>query len=65
MSGKVIRMSDYLVRRNRKTQLPYDEAEARAAARAMEEFDRIAATMDEESIDEYLLGTKLDTKYTG
>ncbi len=64
MPGKEILIRDYLTRKNTELQPPYDEAEARAAERAMEEFDRIAAGLDEETIEQYLLGT-LDTKHTG
>lgn len=64
MSGKLIRMEDYVIKKKR-NRLPFDEAEAVAAERAMEEFDRIAACMDEEKIDAYLLGTLSDSKYTG
>ena len=64
MSAKLIRMEDYVGKKKR-NRLPFDEAEAMAAERAMDEFDRIAACMDEEKIDAYLLGTLSDSKYTG
>lgn len=35
-----------------------------AAEKAMEEFDRVDAFLDEEKMEAYLLGT-LDSKYTG
>lgn len=61
---KVIRIADYLNRKN-PNRLPYDEAEARAAERAMEEFDRVAAFLDEEKMEAYILEKACDSKYTG
>lgn len=64
MAGKIIRMADVLTRKGIINQQPYDEAEAKAAEAAMEEFDKIAAEMDEDKIDEYILG-RLASKHTG
>lgn len=64
MAGKIIRMTDVLTRKSLMSQQPYDEAEAKAAEAAMEEFDKIAAEMDEDKIDEYILG-RVVSKHTG
>ncbi len=63
MNDKLILLADYRERK-RKTVPLFDEAEARAAEKAMEEFDRVDAFLDEEKMEAYLLGT-LDSKYTG
>lgn len=68
MSGRILRFSDYLKKRKRQskcTQQPFDEAEAKAAEQAMEEFDKIAANLDEEKMEAYVLEGILDTKNIG
>ena len=61
MDTKVILLEEYCERKKAAAPL-YDEAEARAAEQALEEFDRVDACLDEEKMEEYLLGT-LDIKY--
>lgn len=63
MNDKLILLADYRERKRITVPL-FDEAEARAAEKAMEEFDRVDAFLDEEKMEAYLLGT-LDSKYTG
>ena len=63
MDTKVILLEEYCERKKAAAQL-YDEAEARDAELAMEEFDRVDAFLDEEKMEAYLLGT-LDSKYIG
>ncbi len=64
MAGKIIRMIDIFTRKKLMNQQTYDEAEAKEAEAAMEEFDKIAAEMDEDTIDEYILGREV-SKHTG
>lgn len=63
MNNKLILFADYCERKRNSVPL-FDEAEAKAAEKAMEEFDRVDAFLDEEKMEAYLLGT-LDSKYTG
>ncbi|MCQ2422923.1 MAG: hypothetical protein MJ064_08075 [Lachnospiraceae bacterium] len=67
MPGRMIRLSDFLARKNRNQsiQQPFDEAEAEAAEQAIEEFDKIAANLDEEKMEEYVLEGILGTKHIG
>lgn len=67
MPGRMIRFSDFLARKNRNQsiQQPFDEAEAEAAEQAIEEFDKIAANLDEEKMEEYVLEGILGTKHIG
>ncbi len=62
--GDIILLSDYRGHSTANVFPPYDEAEARAAELAMKEFDEIAADLDEERLEEYML-REPDSKHTG